>query len=392
MLPSSHAPDPAPVPPTAEEEGPAQWLRQCWAEGVTADWGVRLSRLGPQALVQGQGAGGSDEVIVALKAFAAMAAMGRGDYELADQLLGAAPEAGAPATLLLDAAARLYRACGDTGREPAHAIAAMNALNEARQHLGAAPGPEAATARGYAGLSLAEALLAVGDVGAARHQLTLVVEEGLAPPALLVAVRSILGGIEQAVGRADLAIGHLQAAVRLSTGLPAEEQLARLLLCGVVLSTDRRYGLALLDEVQARLPVRGRAGQGASARLLRLLRLLAAEAPQEGAASPYPLAVRVEARDLLRHLQGRHYSAGWFLLLTGVCAGALRAGDPCEAYSVLVHAAATLRCRRMDGAAELCDRQIEALRVQLGEERFESLLTEAKQRRQQLSGYAERGA
>ena len=72
---------------------------------------------------------------------------------------------------------------------------------------------------------------------------------------------------------------------------------------------------------------------GASRRMLRLL-----------TAQPPPgLQVRVEIRDLLRFLQGRHYSAGWFLLLTSVCAGALRAaGDPCEAYSVLIHAAATL--------------------------------------------------
>lgn len=350
-----------------------------------------MSTLGPEALV----AGGDPDTVAAMQAFAAMAAMGRGNYELADQLLGPQPQARCPAALLLNSAARLYRACGDGGQDPASALMAMNALNEARQRLGNTPGPEAATARGYAGLALAEALLGVGDVGAARHQLALVVEEGQAPPVVLAAVRSILGGIELTVGRGDLAIGHLQAAVRAAAGLPAEEQVVRLLLCGAVLCTDRRYGTALLEEFQRRYPPRSPSGQGATARLARLLRLLAHAGASEGAVvtaptgSPYPLAVRLEVRELLRHLQGRHYSVGWFLLFTSICAGALQAGgDPCEAYSVLVHAAATLRCRRMDGAAELCDRQIEALRHQLGEDRFEALLNEARHRRMLLQGQA----
>lgn len=386
---SSQTEDPAPAPgqAPAPEDGPEGWLRQCWIEGITATWGARLKTLGLQAAR----AGGDADLRAGLQAFAAVAAMGRGDYDLADQLLGPPPEEGSPSVLLIDQAARLYRACGDAERDPERAVAAMAALNEARARLqrSGEVSPEAATARGYAGLMLGEALLMVGDVGAARHQLELVVEEGQAPPALLTAVRCVLGGIEQAVGRPDLAIGHLQAAVRGAQGLAAEEGLSRLLLCGVMLSTDVRYGLALFDEYLARQRGKVPEGQGTVARLFRLLQMLVGvmrEGP--GAAMMLTLPMRVELRDLLRFLQGRHYSAGWFLLLTGLCAGALRgAGDPCEAYSVLIHAAATLRCRRMDGAAELCDRQIEMLRATLGVDQFEALLTEARHRRQLFLSY-----
>ncbi len=282
---------------------------------------------------------------------------------------------------LLDSAVRLYRACGDAERDPERALRAMQDLGEARRQVGSAQNVEAATARGYAGLALAEALLMVGDVGAARHQLELVIEEAQAPPVLLTWIRSILCGIELAVGRTDLAIGHLQAGMRQAAGHPAEEQMTRLLLSGVMLSGNRRYGLALLEEFLARNADHPPVGQGTVARLYRMLRLLSGE-------SPFPLPVRAEVRDHLRYLQGRHYSAGWFLLLTGVCSGALRgAGDTCEAYSVLIHAAATLRCRRMDGAADLCDRQIEALRSQLGEDQFEALLAEAQRRRRIFLSY-----
>lgn len=360
--------------PDEADDNPEGWLRRCWIEGITAAFGEKLPGLG-QRVAEAEI---SAEQAVAMRAFTAMAAMGRGDYELADQLLGSQPGATSlpPPLRLLDSAARLYRACGDAERDPQRAMAAMQALSEIRAQVGPMPGSEAATARGYAGLALAEALLMVGDVGAARHQLELVLEEGRAPPALLMTVRCIIGGIEHAVGRADLSVGHLQAAVRAAVNLPAEEQLGRLLLIGVIMIENRRYGLALLDELVARNRGVEPTGQGTVARLYRMLRLLLLPGP------PGP-AQRIETRDLLRFLQGRHYSAGWFLLLTSVCAGALRAaGDPCEAYSVLIHAAATLRCRRMDGAADLCDRQIEALRGQLGEDAFEALLREARQRRQ----------
>jgi hypothetical protein len=382
MSPSSTAPN---QPPDLDA-----WLRECWAEGVTTAASARLC-----ALTDADLQGADDDVRAGLGAFAALAAMGHGDYDRADRLLSGRAGTLSPPVMLLDSAARLYRACGDAERDPARALLAMNDLAEVQARVqaltgGAAGvgGPALSTAQAYAGLSLAEALLMVGDVGAARHQLSLIIEEGAAPPALLTMARCILSGIEQAVGRADLAIDHMQAAVRATAGLPAEGMLTRLLLCGMMLGADRLYGLALYDEFLAR---HGRpAGHGAVARLFRMLDLMVpglrrpddwrSEPPLP---SPYPLAVRTEIREHLRFLQGRHYSPGWFVLFTGLCAGVLRAaGDPCEAYTVLVHAAATLRLRHMDGAAEMCDRQIEVLRVELGVDRFEALLVEARQRRQ----------
>src|SRR5258708_2857750 len=80
------------------EDGPEQWLRQFWVQGVTASWGERLGLLGRRAVIAGIDA----DMTVSLRAFAAMAAMGRGDYDLADELLGSPPGAGSPSVLLLD--------------------------------------------------------------------------------------------------------------------------------------------------------------------------------------------------------------------------------------------------------------------------------------------------
>ena len=63
-------------------------------------------------------------------------------------------------------------------------------------------------------------------------------------------------------------------------------------------------------------------------------------------------------------------------------ASALVAADEtCEAYDVLVQSAAELRCRRIDGVADLIDRQLATLRGQLGPDGFEPLLREAQRRR-----------
>lgn len=387
MTPQPQPPTPIPTLATAPEDGPEHWLRQCWIEGVTAAWGTQLSALGARAVGEGSDA----DIRAGMQAFTALAALGRGDYDLADEVLAPPAASSSPSVRLLDSAARLYRACGDAERDPQRAVVAMNALNDARRAASADDSPEARTARGYAGLALGEALLMVGDVGAARHQLGLVIEEGQAPPVLLTWVRCILGGLEQAVGRADLALEHLQAAVRGSTGLAAEGHLTRLLLCGVMLGNDVRYGLALFEEFTTQRREAGAPrGHGAVARLYQLLATLITAMPGSDGSQGTPLGLpqRALVRDLLRTLQARHYSAGWFLLLTGLCSGGLRAaGDHCEAYSVLVHAGATLRCRRMDGAAELCDRQIDAMRAQLGVDAFEALLTEARHRRQLFLSY-----
>lgn len=360
------------------------WLRTCWTEGVTAGSGEMLIQFGRGLLADKAGKDRSDPA-VGVRAFAAMAAMGRGDYDLADALLEGPIGSLSPEVSLLDSAARLYRACGDAERDPGRALTAMQELCEARRVLGALATPEAGTARGYAGLCMAEALLVVGDVGAARHQLEVVLEEAKSPHVTLTTVRFILGAIEQAVGRPDLAIMHLQAAVREAAAHPAEEQLAQLLLAEVLLSSDRRYGVALFEDfvAQTESAAGAPAGRGTVTRLYQLLKILSRDAP-------FSAGARMKIRDLLRGLQGRHYSAGWFLLFTGICAGALRAaGDPCESYSVLIHAAAMLRCRHMDGAASLCDRQIEALRSSLGEDQFEALLREARKRRQAFAALAD---
>ncbi len=108
---------------------------------------------------------------------------------------------------------------------------------------------------------------------------------------------------------------------------------------------------------------------------------------------PWSLPVRYNLHEQGHWLQGRHNSAGWSLLMVNLFAGAqIGAGDPCGAYGVLVQAAADLRCRRMDGVADLCDRQITTLRTRLGPERFDELLTEAQRRRRELHLYeSERG-
>lgn len=377
----------APPAPSDDPTSPEGWLRRCWSDGVTATF---VARVRGTALARAA----AEEDAAGLRAFSAMAAMGHGDYGLADELLGAGasqpgePPLSAPVALV-DAAARLYRACGEAEQDPERAVKAMQALHQADHALASAEDgdtPEAATARGYAGLSLAEALLMVGDIGAARHHLELAVcdERDPRPPMVLrCTARCILGGIELAVGRGDLAVAHLQKAVRDAAGFRQEEQTARLLLVGAMLIENHRYGEALLRELMAQhhLDADIARGHGTLSHLHRLLEVLSKGAP-------FSLPKRVELRELLRFLQGRHYSAGWFLLLTSLAAGGLgSAGDASEAYNTLVHAAATLRCRRMEGAADLCDRQVDALRVRLGEERFEEVLTEARERRRTFLTY-----
>jgi hypothetical protein len=112
--------------------------------------------------------------------------------------------------------------------------------------------------------------------------------------------------------------------------------------------------------------------------LHRLLQLLAQR-------PPFDLHGRAELRQALRGLQDRHPSAAWVLLLTTLCAGALSGADePSDSYSVLIETAADLRCKYMDGAADLCDRQLTTLLAQLGPDRFEEVLLEAQHRRRSL--------
>jgi hypothetical protein len=272
----------------------------------------------------------------------------------------------------------LYDACTSGESFAPRLSALMQELSAELTLLNGVMTPAGRCARGYAGLCLGDALLRMGDVGAARSQLELVADEAHMPPAIAVIARLLLGAIEQACGRSDLALGHLQVALHRAAGLGQEEQLLRLILVGVLAADNRRYALAMLDDIAAGKYGQVPSGEGTVARLYQLLLLLG-----QGAARSLESLALMRAQ--LRWLQHRHGSAGWSLLLTGLTAGMLLgAEESCDAYDVLVQSAAELRCRYLDGVADLCDRQISTLRTQLGLERFESLLGEAQRRRKTL--------
>jgi hypothetical protein len=369
---------PAPAALTAPDRGLGdQLFDRCREQGLTEAQAQELSALGTSAVLDAH----EHEASIGMRTLLTFAALSRGDFTLADKALSLPGDAATPELRLLDLAARLYRICIGSERDEAQPTAAMNALTEALVPVIHMTTPEARLARGYAGLSLSEALLRVGDVGAARQQLESVADEPSMPPGISIVAGMLLGGIEQAVGRNDLALGHIQVALHRASQLGAtaeEERLLRMVLVGLLMFDSRRYGLAMLDDITAGKYGAPPSGNGTVARLYRLLALLAQE-------PPFPIDARGEVREQLRWLQGRHNSAGWSLLFTSLAAGALSgAGDNCEAYGLLVEAAAELRCRYMDGVADLCDRQIAALRHSLGPDAFDELLTEAQRRRQLL--------
>ncbi len=363
---------------TEDDEPGEQLFERLREHGLTEALAEELSTLGTLAVSEAR----EPEKSVGMRTLLTFAALSRGDFELADRVLGLPGEPNTPELRLLDLAARLYRICVGTERDPTQPMAAMNALTEALVPVINLATPEARMARGYAGLTLSEALLRVGDVGAARQQLESVADEPGMPPSIAVVAGMLLGGIEQAVGRNDLALGHIQVALHRAGQLGAtaaeEERLLRMVLVGLLMFDSRRYGLAMLDDITAGKYGPPPTGNGTVARLYRMLAIIAQE-------PPLSLAARAELREQLRWLQGRHNSAGWSLLFTSLMAGALAgSGDTCESYGLLVEAAADLRCRYMDGVADLCDRQITTLRHELGPDAFEELLTEAQRRRQRL--------
>lgn len=389
----------APAATPSESERWRSLAERCRSEGLTESLVEEVVALGPRAVDAARAIHGTYgvEAGVFVRALIAFAGLGRANPELADAVITmpegeAALTAGAPPELqLLERAMRLYRACYGAGHDP-QPVDAMNALMQAlgaAEQAAAAPAirPELLLARGYAGLTLGEALLRVGDVGAARNQLEVVADELNMPAGIAVVARMLLGGIELAVGRADLALSHAQVALHRAAALGPtsdEERLMRMVLMLMLFGDNRRFGLAMLDDVSAGKYGPVATGQGTVARLYRLLQMLA------HAAGPLGLPARAALHAELRWLKSRHRSAGWALLVTSLCAAALYgAGDPCEAYGVLVRSAAELRVQRMDGAADLCDRQIAALRVQLGAEpdRFDELLTEAQRRRRELAAF-----
>ena len=308
----------------------------------------------------------------------ALAAYCKGWRDAADRVLAHTPEVQTPAQELLGAALRVYQACYDGGLDHELPVQRMQEVTAALKPVLAAAEVEARAARGCAGLALSEVLLRIGDVGAARNQLELVVDEAEMPPGVAIIAHMLLCGLEQAVGRTDLALGHLQVALHRAAGLPDEESLLRLFLVGVLLADNRRYALAMLDDVQAGKYGLQPGGEGTVAHLHHLLQLL-------GQRPPFDLHVRAQIRQELQWLQDRHPSAAWMLLLTSMCAGALGgAEEPSDSYAVLIETAAELRVRHMDGAAGLCDRQLATLLAQLGPDKFEEVLLEAQRRRRAL--------
>jgi len=366
----------------------ASLFLRCRDLGLAEEQAAVLSQLDLHTLQQLEG----HESQIAMRSLVAFAALGRGNVALADSALALPGEPKNPEQRLLDLSARLYRACVGAERDPGQPQQIMNALTEALAPVVEQRTPEAQLARGYAGLTLSEALLRLGDVGAARHQLESVADEPGMPAGITVIAGLLLGGIEQAVSRSDLALGHVQVALHRATQLGVdsdEERLLRLILVALLLADSRRLGQAMLDDVRGGKYGPPPRGQGSVARLYHLLQLIA-QTPTDSSPAvelePHVVLLRrLAIHNELRWLQGRHNSAGWSLLFTVLCAGALAGmGDACEAYGVLVEAAAELRCRYMDGVADLCDRQIAVLRHRLGTDAFEQLIAEAQRRRQEL--------
>ncbi len=318
----------------------------------------------------------SDDILadVTARALLAVAALSRGDTVRAERLLSTGKPVRTIEEKRLWLAASLYLACWQPHKH--------DEIAQLTQALGTASTVEivespdlAKLAMGCAALAFAEGLLRVADVGAARNQLELVANDDQLPRGLVVVARTLLASIEIGVGRSDLALGHLQVALHASAGLGPEDRLLRLLLIGLLFAENRRLSRAMLDDVVA-----GRYGaistdQGTVARLYRLLVQIAYHCPLN-------LDSTVEIRRDLRWLLGRHASAAWCLLIVSLVGGALVAADEtCEGYDVLVQSAAELRCRHMDGVADLLDRQLATLRGQLGPDGFEPVLREAQRRR-----------
>ena len=319
----------------------------------------------------------SDEILadVTARGLLALAALSRGDTVRAERLLATGKPVRTIEEKRLWLAASLYLACWQPPQK-------NDEIAQLTQALGAASTVEtvespdlAKLAMGCAALAFAEGLLRVADVGAARNQLELVANDDQLPRGLAVVARTLLASIEIGVGRSDLALGHLQVALHASAGLGPEDRLLRLLVIGLLFAENRRLARAMLDDVVA-----GRYGaistdQGTVARLYRLLVQIAYHCPLK-------LESTVEIRQDLRWLLGRHASAAWCLLIVSLVGGALVAADEnCEGYDVLVQSAAELRCRHMDGVADLLDRQLATLRGQLGPDGFEPVLREAQRRR-----------
>ncbi len=341
-------------------------LHTCCALGLTESVGRELRR---------HRFGEAERSDVKVRAMLALAGLSRGDTSLAETMLSAGKPIRTIEERRLWLAASLYRTCWLTPPHPDEVAQLTQALGTALSSEAVESPDWSPIAMGCAALAFAEGLLRVSDVGAARNQLEIVATGEKLPRGLAVVARTLLAAIEIGVGRSDLAIGHLQVALHASSDLGAEDRLLRLLLIGLLLAENRRLARAMLDDV-----AKGRYGkidpdQGTVGRLFQVVSVI-------GNGCPLRLSTSVELRQNLSWLLGRHASAAWCLLLISIVGGALVACDEtCEGYDVLVQSAAELRCRHMDGVADLLDRQLATLRGQLGPDGFEPVVLEAQRRR-----------
>ena len=323
----------------------------------------------------------------------ALAATANGRDSMAASVLDAKIDTPSPALRLLDVAARLYQACVLAQHAPDQPARWINHLTDELVTTEAQTDEATREARAYAALVLAEALLRLGDVGAARQQLQSITDDAGLPPALALLAGCLLVAIEQAVGRPDLGLRHLDSvAARAGQLAPqaGEGMLVALTRIGLLFAQRPAEGQAALDALRSspECPPLGLNTVGRLARLFVQCTNMEAAATNfsEGVAAgdtPQSVELRQQARDDLAWLHQRHRSAGASLLCTGLYAGVLLSlHDLPEAYRVLVEAAADMRCRYLDGVADLCDRQILVLQHRLGPDTFERVLNEAQRRRQ----------
>src|SRR5689334_20626226 len=105
-------------------------LERCTETGLTESQADQLSAIGLRAVLDLRERGG-ESASVGMRTLVTFAALGRGDFSLADAVLATPCDASTPELRLLDLAARLYRACVGAESDPAQPLAAMNALTEA---------------------------------------------------------------------------------------------------------------------------------------------------------------------------------------------------------------------------------------------------------------------
>ena len=206
-------------------------------------------------------------------------------------------------------------------------------------------------ALGCATLAFAEGLLRMSDVGAARNQLE-VVATGNACHA------DWLSSHARCSRRSRSALGEATWPSTLAGGAARERRLGRrgsvsaASLIGLLLGKIVAWRWPCSTICRRALRKKDRPTLGTVGRLYSVLSAISYSCPLS-------LAATIQLRRDLAWLLKRHASAAWCLLLLSIISGALVCSDEtCEGYDILVQSAAELRCRYMDGVADLLDRQL----------------------------------